>query len=229
MFTIIENVLSKQEVAEFLNQMQQAVWIEGAKTAGNLAKNVKQNLQLDDEQEITKSLSQTIEKRLMQTPSFISKALPNVFYPPKFNLYQDGGFYGAHIDSAVLTHPYTGQSIRADLSATLFLNEPDSYEGGELQIDTGMGVQEIKLQAGDMILYSSGALHQVLPVTAGQRIASFMWVQSLIRSDEQRTLLNQLDESIQGLRKHFGVQSQHPELLQLSELYHNLLRLWSEP
>jgi len=229
MFTIIENVLSTQEVAEFLNKMQQAVWINGVKTTGNLAKNVKQNLQLDDEQEISQSLSQTIEKRLRHTPKFISKAMPNVIYPPKFNLYQDGGFYGAHVDSAILTHPHTRQAIRADLSATLFLNEPDSYEGGELQIDTGMGVQEIKLQAGDMILYSSGALHQVLPVTSGQRIASFLWVQSLIKNDEQRTLLNQLDESIQGLREHFGVQSQHPEILQLTELYHNLLRLWSQP
>ena len=228
MFTIIENVLTQQEVAEFLDQMQKSVWIEGAKTAGNLAKNVKQNLQLDDENKITKTLSQRLEQRLMQSPDFISKALPNVFYPPKFNLYQDGGFYGAHVDSAVLTHPYNGKSIRADLSATLFLNQPDSYQGGELQIDTGMGVQEIKLKAGDMILYSSGALHQVLPVTAGQRIASFMWIQSLIKNDYQRTLLNQLDESIQGLRQHFGVQSQDTELLQLSELYHNLLRLWSE-
>jgi len=228
MFTIIEQVFSKDEVAELLTAMQTAVWVDGAKTAGSQAKKVKQNLQLDDNSEITAELSQMVEQRLRQMPEFISKALPLQFYPPKFNLYQDGGHYGAHVDSAVLTHPYTQQSIRADLSATLFLNEPEHYEGGELQIDTGMGVQEIKLPAGDMILYSSGALHQVLPVTSGQRIASFMWVQSLIKSDQQRIMLNQLDESIQGLHSHFENGSQQAELLQLTELYHNLLRLWSD-
>ncbi len=228
MFTIIENVLSKQEVADFLSRMEHAVWIDGSKTAGNLAKNVKQNYQLDDGCEITQKLSQTVEQRLMQSPQFVSKALPHSFYPPKFNLYQNGEHYGAHVDSAILTNPYNGRPIRADLSATLFLTEPESYQGGELQIDTGMGVQEIKLAAGDMILYSSGSLHQVLPVTQGQRIASFMWIQSLIKSDQQRTMLTQLDESIQGLRKEFGNTSQHPELLQLTELYHNLLRLWSK-
>lgn len=232
MFTIIENVFSKDEIAEILEQMQTSVWVDGAKTAGKQARKVKQNLQLDDNSEITAQLSQKVEQRLRQMPEFISKALPHKFYPPKFNLYQDGGHYGAHVDSAVLTHPYTQKNIRADLSATLFLNEPENYEGGELQIDTGMGVQEIKLPAGDMILYSSGALHQVLPVTSGQRIGSFMWVQSLVRSDQQRVMLNQLDESIQGLTQQLNLldsASQSTELLQLTELYHNLLRLWSEP
>ncbi|MDG6778388.1 Fe2+-dependent dioxygenase [Thiomicrorhabdus sp. zzn3] len=226
MFQVIESVLSKQEVTDFLERMQTAPWMDGSKTAGSLAQSVKQNLQLDDECDIARSLSRYIESTLLANPQFVSMALPDTFYPPKFNLYQNGGHYGVHVDSAVLVHPYTNQRVRADLSATLFLTEPDSYEGGELQIDTGMGVQEIKLPAGDMILYSSGSLHQVLPVIKGQRIASFMWVQSMVKNENERTMLYQLDQSIQGLRKQLGTQSQQAELLQLTELYHNLLRHW---
>ncbi|MBN2647767.1 MAG: Fe2+-dependent dioxygenase [Thiotrichales bacterium] len=228
MFKILHNVLSAEECAEMRNQLQQGTWIEGAATAGALAKQVKQNLQLDDQDPIAKRLSQQVEQRLLANPDFISSALPNRFYPPKFNLYQHGGFYGAHVDNALLTNPYSGEKLRADLSATLFLNAPESYVGGELQIDTGMGVQEIKLPAGDLILYDSGALHQVLPVTEGQRIASFMWVQSLIADSKARSLLNQLDQTIQNLRRERDDRVQDENVLQLTELYHNLLRYWSQ-
>lgn len=225
MFKIIEGVFSQEECAQILQALEQGEWIEGAKTAGSLAKRVKQNLQLDDQKSIAQDLSRRIEQRLLQTSEFVSHALPHKFYPPKFNLYQNGGFYGAHVDNAVLHNPYNGEQMRADLSATLFLNSPESYLGGELQIDTGMGVQEIKLSAGDMILYDSGALHQVLPVTEGQRIASFMWVQSLVQDSKARLMLAQLDRNIQAFRQELG--DEHDSVLQLTELYHNLLRHWS--
>ena len=226
MFRVIHQVFSSAECASIRQQLEQGNWIDGALTAGSLAARVKQNLQLDDQTPTAKQLSQEVATRLLQTPEFVSIALPNKFYPPKFNLYQNGGHYGAHVDNAVLTDPYTGEKIRADLSATLFLNDPESYAGGELQIDTGMGVQEIKLNAGDMILYDSGALHQVLPVTSGQRIASFMWVQSLIQDSKARTMLHQLDNSIQALRKQLPEDNE--QIQQLMELYHNLLRHWTQ-
>ncbi|WP_321275759.1 Fe2+-dependent dioxygenase [Thiomicrorhabdus indica] len=226
MFQVINHVFSATECAEIRQKLEQGKWIDGALTAGTLAQRVKQNLQLDDQQEIAQQLSQDVEQRLMQTPEFVSHALPNIFYPPKFNLYQNGGFYGAHVDNAVLQHPYRPVQMRADLSATLFLNDPESYEGGALQIDTGMGVQEIKLNAGDMILYDSGALHQVLPVTKGQRIASFMWIQSLVQDSKNRAMLYQLDNSIQTLR--LELTDEHEQVQQLTELYHNLLRCWTK-
>lgn len=226
MFRVINQVFSATECAEIRQKLEQGKWIDGALTAGTLAQRVKQNLQLDDQDKSAQKLSQEVATRLLQTPEFVSIALPNKFYPPKFNLYQNGGYYGAHVDNAVLNDPYTNDKIRADLSATLFLNEPESYEGGELQIDTGMGVQEIKLQAGDLILYDSGALHQVLPVTEGQRIASFMWVQSMIKESKPRQMLYQLDQNIQSLRhKH---SEKCDEAVELTELYHNLLRHFSE-
>lgn len=225
MFQVINHVFSNTECAQIRQKLEHGKWIDGALTAGSLASRVKQNLQLDDQQKIAEQLSQDVEQRLMQTPEFLSIALPNIFYPPKFNLYQNGGFYGAHVDNAVLQHPYRRVQMRADLSATLFLNDPESYEGGELQIDTGMGVQEIKLNAGDMILYDSGALHQVLPVTKGQRIASFMWIQSLVQDSKKRTMLYQLDRSIQALR--LELSEDNGQIQQLTELYHNLLRHWT--
>lgn len=228
MFKIIHSVFNEQECLQILRQLEHGEWTDGAATAGSLARQVKQNLQLDDASELARELSRQVEKRLLQTEAFVSAALPNHFYPPKFNLYQNGGFYGAHVDNAILNHPYNGEKLRADLSATLFLNDPDSYVGGELQIDTGMGVQEIKLKAGDMVLYDSGALHQVLPVTEGQRIASFMWIQSLIQDSKARSMLYQLDQSIQSLRRQLNDSQQHDDVLQLTELYHNLLRYWTQ-
>lgn len=226
MFRVIHQVFTEAECTEIRQQLEQGTWIDGALTAGSLAVRVKQNLQLDDQNKRAQKLSEKVATRLLQTPEFVSIALPNKFYPPKFNLYQNGGHYGAHVDNAILNNPYTGEKIRADLSATLFLNAPESYQGGELQIDTGMGVQEIKLNAGDMILYDSGALHQVLPVTSGQRIASFMWIQSLIQDSKARTMLHQLDNNIQSLRKQLPEDNE--QIHQLTELYHNLLRHWAQ-
>ncbi|MEW6764268.1 MAG: Fe2+-dependent dioxygenase [Pseudomonadota bacterium] len=225
MLIAIENVLSKDEVAQFRARLDAADWQDGLKTAGTLASSVKRNLQLDDGSELAVSLGNFILRKLGSHPTFISAALPNRIYPPKFNRYADGGTYGAHVDSALMQVPGANITVRSDLSATLFLSEPDEYEGGELQIEGPFGVQAIKLEAGDMVLYPSSSLHQVTPVTSGARVASFFWIQSLIQEESSRTLLFDLDQSIQGLTRDHP--QGHPDLLRLTGVYHNLLRMWA--
>lgn len=222
---IIHQVLTAEEVAECRNTMQNAAWIDGISTAGSLAKNVKQNLQLDDATEPAISLRNRILRKLANHPAFISYALPEKIYPPKFNCYCNGGFYGTHIDSAVMPVPGSHVSVRGDLSATLFLCDPDEYEGGELEIETVNGTQQIKLSAGDMVVYPSGSLHRVLPVTAGARYASFFWIESQIRDVYKRDMLYQLDCTIQNLST--KILATDAELIRLTGHYHNLLRLWS--
>ena len=225
MLITIENLLSKDEVLAFRAQLDQADWQSGAATAGTLARNVKQNQQLADGTELAVSLGQHILRRLGQVPLFISAALPNKIYPPKFNRYADGGTYGVHVDSAVMQIPSTSQSMRSDLSATLFLSEPDEYDGGELEIEDAFGAQAVKLEAGDLVLYPSSSLHRVTAVTRGARVASFFWIESLVRDDGARTLLFDLDQAIQGLTLKVAADDAH--LLKLTGTYHNLLRRWT--
>ncbi len=225
MLITIENVLSKDEVRSFRARLDQGDWQEGTRTAGTLARNVKQNQQLADGAELAVSLGQYILRRLGQVPLFISAALPNKIYPPKFNRYADGGTYGVHVDSAVMQIPGTSQSMRSDLSATLFLSEPDEYDGGELEIEDAFGAQAVKLEAGDLVLYPSSSLHRVTPVTRGARVASFFWIESLVRDDGARTLLFDLDQAIQGLTPKVAPDDAH--LLKLTGTYHNLLRRWT--
>jgi PKHD-type hydroxylase len=225
MLITIENVLSKDEVGAFRARLDQADWRSGTATAGTLARQVKQNQQLDDGTELAVSLGQQILRRLAQMPLFISAALPGKIYPPKFNRYADGGTYGVHVDSAVMQIPGSGQHLRSDLSATLFLSEPDEYDGGELEIEDAFGAQAVKLGAGDLVLYPSSSLHRVTPVTRGARIASFFWIESLVRDDGARTLLFDLDQAIQGLSTKVAPDDAH--LLKLTGTYHNLLRRWT--
>jgi PKHD-type hydroxylase len=225
MLITMEGVLSKDEVQAFRAQLDQADWQSGSATAGTLARNVKQNQQLGDGTELAMSLGQHILRRLGQVPLFISAALPNKIYPPKFNRYADGGTYGVHVDSAVMQIPGTSQSMRSDLSATLFLSEPDEYDGGELEIEDAFGAQAVKLEAGDLVLYPSSSLHRVTPVTRGARVASFFWIESLVRDDGARTLLFDLDQAIQGLTTKVVPDDAH--LLKLTGTYHNLLRRWT--
>jgi PKHD-type hydroxylase len=225
MLITIENVLSKDEVRSFRTRLDQADWQDGAKTAGSLARNVKQNQQLADGSDLALALGQHILRQLGQQPLFISAALPNKVYPPKFNRYADGGTYGVHVDSAVMQIPGTGQSMRSDLSATLFLSEPDEYDGGELEIEDTFGAQAVKLEAGDLVLYPSSSLHRVAPVTRGARVASFFWIESLVRDDGERTMLFDLDQAIQGLTPKVPADDAH--LLKLTGTYHNLLRRWT--
>jgi PKHD-type hydroxylase len=221
----IENVLSKEEVGQFRVLLDKASWQDGLQTAGTLARSVKRNLQLEDGSELSVLLGNQILRKLGSLPSFISSALPAKIYPPKFNRYEGGGTYGVHVDSGLMQVPGTNVTIRSDLSATLFLSEPDEYEGGELQIEGLFGVQSVKLEAGDMVLYPSSSLHQVTPVTKGARIASFFWIQSLVQDDGQRSLLFDLDQAIQGLT--FTSGQDNPDLVKLTGIYHNLLRRWA--
>lgn len=222
---IIEQVLSKDEVRQFRVRLDAAEWQDGAKTAGTLARSAKRNLQLDDASETAIALGNHILRRLGGTPLFISAALPSRIYPPKFNCYADGGTYGAHIDSAVMQVPGSSVTVRSDLSATLFLSEPGEYDGGELEIDGASGGQVFKLNAGDMLLYPSTSLHRVTPVTRGARIASFFWIESLVGDAGKRSLLFDLDSTIQALTA--AVPAGDANLLRLTGIYHNLLRRWA--
>ena len=225
MLITIENVLSKDEVRQFRVHLDRAEWQDGASTAGTLARKAKQNMQIDDHAEVAVSLGNHILHSLGSNPLFISAALPRKIYPPKFNRYASGGSYGAHIDSAVMQIPGTKLSLRSDLAATLFLAEPDEYAGGELEIETAFGVQTVKLEAGDMVLYPSSSLHRVTPVSAGARVASFFWIESLVGDEGERSLLFDLDQAIQKLTP--SVDAQDQNLLKLTGIYHNLLRRWA--
>lgn len=226
MLTIINNMLSKSEVKQFRAHLDKAAWQDGKKTAGGFATQVKNNQQLADEQsEMAVSLGNHILRKLGNHPQFISAALPNKIYPPRFNRYKKGETYGVHVDSAVMLIPNTNISIRSDLSATLFLCEPDEYEGGELSIELEFGTQQVKLAAGDMVLYPSSSLHQVEPIIKGTRTCAFFWVQSMVQSQAQLSLLYDLDRSIQRLTQQ---KADHEELTKLSGVYHNLLRQWAQ-
>ncbi len=221
----IPAVLSALELAQFRQRLADADWQDGQKTAGTLARSVKRNQQLADGSPLAVELGQRILRKLGTHPLFISAALPSRIYPPKFNRYADGGCYGVHVDSAVMNVPGTAVSVRSDLSATVFLAEPEEYEGGELQVESAFGIQSVKLAAGDMVLYPSSSLHQVTPVQSGARVAAFFWIQSLVQSEAARTLLFDLDQAIQGLTP--GLPADNPALLKLTGVYHNLLRQWA--
>ena len=221
----IENVLSPDEVRRFRARLDAADWQDGAATAGSVARQVKRNAQLDDASPLAIELGQAILRRLGETPLFVSAALPGKIYPPKFNRYADGGTYGAHVDSALMQVPGTGVTLRTDLSATLFLADPEEYDGGVLEVEGPFGIQSVKLAAGDMVLYPSSSLHRVTPVTRGARVASFFWIESLVQNDGARTALFDLDQAIQALAATLG--DDDPQRLKLSAVYHNLLRLWA--
>lgn len=220
----IESVLDKATAADWLAQLQAADWVDGRKTAGSLAVSVKANLQLDDAHPLSHKLRQEILERLGRHPEFVSAALPHRVYPPRFNCYQGGGAYGLHIDGSIMHLP-DNTPMRTDLSATLFLSEPEHYEGGELVIETEFGAQSVKLNAGDLVLYPATSLHQVMPVTKGVRIASFFWVESMVRDAQAREMLFDLDQSVQALTQERGAKDE--QVMSLNGLYHNLLRRWA--
>jgi PKHD-type hydroxylase len=222
MLTIIENVLSKDEVRQFREHLDRAHWQGGVRSAGTLARHVKDNLEIDEQADVAVSLGNHILRALGNHPTFISAALPRKIYPPRFNRYAGGGAYGLHVDSAVMPIPGTRENLRADLSATLFLVEPEAYEGGELEIETAFGAQAVKLGAGDMVLYPSSSLHRVTPVTQGERVAAFFWIESMVGDETDRSLLFDLDQSIQALSA--TLDARDPTLLRLTGIYHNLLR-----
>lgn len=221
----IPAVFSPEETAGIRSRLERAAWCDGAGTAGHVAARAKTNLQLADGDPLGAEIGTAIVERLAATPRFVAAALPLRILPPRFNCYAGGGAYGRHIDSAVFTAPGGRDRVRSDLSATLFLSDPDTYDGGELVAEFGAVRQPIKLAAGHMILYPANSLHQVMPVTRGARIAAFFWIQSLVRDQARRSMLLELDDSIQALAARDAAD---PEVVRLTGLYHNLLRGWVE-
>ena len=203
-----------------------APWVDGRATAGHQGAAVKRNEQIDEGSAAARALGDTVLGALERNAPFISAALPNRVYPPLFNRYTDGMQFGSHVDGAVRIIAATGQKLRTDLSATIFLVSPESYDGGELIIEGSSGTQAVKLAAGDMVLYPASTRHRVTAVTRGARLASFFWIQSLVRDHFQRAQLFELDGAIQRLT---ASGADADALVTLAGHYHNLLRLWSEP
>lgn len=221
----IPNVLTPQQVQDCRQLLMQAAWQDGNATSGFQSALTKNNLQLAEDSAEASHIGELIVQALQNNPLFISAALPEIIFPPLFNCYQVGQGFGIHVDNAIRIQRQTGEKIRTDLSATLFFSEPDEYDGGELVVEDTYGAHSVKLPAGDMILYPSSSLHQVLPITRGQRVCSFFWLQSMIREDAQRSLLFDLDSSIQEINQALGVG--HASSVQLTGVYHNLLRRWA--
>ncbi|HSH54062.1 MAG TPA: Fe2+-dependent dioxygenase [Methylotenera sp.] len=220
----IPEVLAKNEVVQLRQVLDAGAWINGATSAGSLAAEVKHNLQLSTESSQYQTLSQAIMAALERHPLFVSAALPQHILSPMFNRYAGGDTYGNHIDSAIHRDAATGERTRTDISVTVFLSEPDDYEGGELIIEDTYGSHEVKLPAGDAIIYPATSLHRVEPVTSGARVASFLWVRSLVKDAWQRSMLFELDMTLLKLRGQVG---NTEEVIALTGHYHNLLRQWT--
>lgn len=225
MLITIPDVLSAEQVAHCRARLDAANWTDGRVSAGYQGRRVKNNSQLDEDGAVALELGDLVLTALERNPHFISAALPAVVYPPMFNRYQGGQHFGAHIDNAVRLIPGSGRKIRTDVSCTLFLADPEDYDGGELLIEDTYGMQSVKLTSGSMVVYPSNSLHKVEPVTRGTRVASFFWVQSMIRDDAQRTMLFDMDSAIQRLNQ---TQADHDAIVRLTGSYHNLLRMWAE-
>jgi len=221
----VPQVLNADELAQMRELMDAADWADGKVTAGTQSAQVKRNIQLPETSEYADKARQIVLKALSRNALFFSAALPKKIYPPLFNQYREGMDFGAHIDNAVRTHALTGAHVRTDISCTLFIAEPGSYEGGELVIEDTYGQQIVKLPAGDMVLYPGTSLHHVRPVIKGARLASFFWVQSMVRDDAQRTLLFDMDAAIATMREEMGDTA---AVIRLTGNYHNLIRMWAD-
>ena len=225
MIIAIPNVLSSSQLAEARHMLDGAEWVDGRVTAGHQSARAKDNLQLAEDAPVARKLGEVILAALERNPLFISAALPAKIFPPLFNRYGTGHSFGIHVDNAVRQVRGTAHRVRTDLSATLFLSAPEEYEGGELIVEDTYGPHAVKLPAGHMVLYPASSLHKVQPITRGARTASFFWIQSMVRSDSERSLLFDLDLAIQKLNRDHA---EHPSLVQLTGVYHNLLRRWAD-
>ena len=228
MLICVPEVLSKADVADFRRIMDAAGWEDGRSTAGAQSALVKKNEQLPPDSPLARELGQRVIRAITAHPTFLASAVPLHIFPPLFNRYRHDAAhtFGIHVDNAVRGDPLTGLRIRTDLSVTLFLSEPDEYDGGELVVEDTYGSHEVKLPAGDLVLYPSSSLHMVTPVTRGMRVASFFWLQSMIRNDHARSLIYDLDGAIQALAERLG--RDDPETVKLTGIYHNLIRFWAE-
>jgi PKHD-type hydroxylase len=227
MLVAIPNALNAQQLHAVRSRLEAAsdAWVDGRVSAGYQGAPVKFNEQVDERSDVAAECQSVILGSLERHPRFISAVLPNEVYPPMFNRYGVGMTFGAHVDGSVRIHPHTGRKLRTDVSATLFLNEPDEYDGGELVVHDAFGTQRVKLAAGDMVVYPATSLHEVTPITRGRRLASFFWVQSLLRDDAQRAMLFDLDNAIQRLN---ATDADAEARRSLVGVYHNLMRQWSD-
>ncbi|WP_027670579.1 Fe2+-dependent dioxygenase [Rheinheimera baltica] len=221
----IPQVLNQAQVAACRDVLLAADWADGSSTAGYQSAQAKHNLQLPEQSQDALQLGELVLQALSGNKLFMSAALPLKIFPPLFNCYQGGQSFGVHVDNAIRQVPGTPVKVRTDLSMTLFISEPQDYDGGELVIEDTFGAHKVKLAAGDMVLYPSTSLHKVTPVTRGRRLASFFWLQSMVASDEKRSLLFDMDMAIQALRQKVADSN---EIVQLTGVYHNLLRQWAQ-
>jgi PKHD-type hydroxylase len=221
----VPDVLTAEQVASCRELLEAADWVDGRVTAGHQSGRAKDNQQLPEDHEDAKQLGDTIIAALERNSLFMAAALPLKVFPPLFNRYQNGQSFGNHVDNAIRQVAGTPHRVRTDLSATLFFSNPDEYDGGELVVEDTHGVHSVKLPAGSLILYPASSVHHVRPVTRGARLASFFWIQSMVRDDGERTLLFDLDVAIQRLA---GDVPDHTSVVELTSLYHNLLRRWAD-
>jgi PKHD-type hydroxylase len=227
MLVTVDGALSARQLAELRAHLHagEDAWVDGRATAGYQGAPVKFNQQIDEASDTAARCQALVLTVLERTPRFISAALPNVVYPPMFNRYGVGMTFGAHVDGGVRIDPHTGRKLRTDISATLFLSDPEDYDGGELEVVDTYGIHSVKLKAGDLLLYPATSLHQVTPITRGERLACFFWVQSLVRDDGQRSLLFDMDNAIQALNRTGADDEARRTLV---GCYHNLLRRWAQ-
>ena len=230
MLIVVPQVFAKIQVRELRATLDKAEWVDGRVTAGHQSAQTKFNSQIPEMHPVARQVGDLILQALGAHPVFRSAALPLRVFPPLFNRYTGGQTFGTHVDNSIRTHAGSGQRLRTDLSCTLFFSEPDEYDGGELVVEDTYGSKSVKLAAGDLILYPSTSLHHVTPVTRGARVSSFFWLQSMIRQDAQRTLLFDLDAAIQRLAGSDEAESAavKASTVQLTGIYHNLLRQWAE-
>ena len=226
MMLAIPDLLDKDALARVRAIVGSGEWIDGNATSGHQSALAKKNRQLPEDSPAAKEAGRIVLDALGRSPLFIAAALPLKIFPPLFNRYQGGEAFGTHIDNAVRIHAKSEFRVRSDLSATLFLEEPDAYEGGELTVEDNLGAHSVKLPAGHLLLYPASSLHRVEPVTSGARVASFFWIQSMIRDDAARTLLFDLDQSVQAVAADRGHDDR--EVIRLTGIYHNLLRRWAD-
>ena len=224
MLVSIPDLLSADSLMQLRQQLDQGHWIDGRSTSGYVAASQKKNLQLADTDPLAVSAGNHVLDALSQNARFISATLPLKILSPMFNAYASDQEYGFHIDNAVRVDPQSGERIRADVSATLFLSDPDEYEGGELIIQDTYGEHRVKMPAGHMVVYPSTSLHRVTPVIRGRRIAAVLWIQSMVRDDAQRALLFEMDNTIQQVATALG---DHSSVVSLTGIYHNLVRRWA--
>ena len=224
MLLAIPDVLTKDEVARVRGLIDGADWADGNATSGHQSALAKRNSQLSENSEAAKDAGAIVQEALARSPLFVAAALPAKIFPPLFSRYEAADRFGTHVDNAVrLRGPLR---VRSDLSATLFLGDPDSYDGGELTIEGRFGVQSVKLPAGHLILYPASSLHRVEPITRGSRVASFFWIQSMVRDSDARQILFDLDSAVQSVAADKGHSDR--AVIELTGVYHNLLRRWAE-